>query len=178
MGKRSDFVRVERDYYPTPWKVAQPLLAHLNPRTLFGEPCAGDGRLMRHLEEAGHFCVDAFDLEPQHESVDSGDALTDSFDYVSAGYTGGVICITNPPWRRDFLHPFITHWRAQMPTWVLCDADWAHTVQAKPFLPYCQKIVAVGRVKWIEGSKHTGKDNCAWYLFGANEAPTIFYGRI
>ena len=172
MGKRSDFERVERDYYPTPRAVAQPLLAHLNPRTRFVEPCAGDGRLVRHLEEAGHFCEDAFDIEPQIESVSQGDALIDSFESAS-----GLTCITNPPWRRDFLHPFITHWRAQMPTWVLCDADWAHTVQANPFLPYCNKIVAVGRVKWIEGSKHTGKDNCAWYLFGAVEAPTIFYGR-
>ncbi len=23
----------------------------------------------------------------------------------------------------------------------------------------------IGRVKWIEGSKHTGKDNTCWYLF-------------
>jgi hypothetical protein len=171
VGKRSDFERVERDYYPTPRAVAQPLLAHLNPRTRFVEPCAGDGRLMRHLQEIGHICVDAFDIEPQHESVSQGNALYDYFEDAT------MTAITNPPWRRDFLHPFITHWRAQMPTWILCDADWAHTVQAKPFLPYCHKIVAVGRVKWIEGSKHTGKDNCAWYLFGAVEAPTIFYER-
>ena len=173
MGKRSDFQRVERDYYPTPQAVVRPLLSHLSPGTLFVEPCAGDGRLARHLEEIGHVSIDAFDIEPRHESVDYGDALSDSFDHDTA-YT----CITNPPWSRNFLHPFITHWRRQMPTWLLCDADWAHTVQAKPFLPYCHKIVAVGRVKWIEGSKHTGKDNCAWYLFGANDAPTIFYGRI
>jgi len=172
VGKRSDFERVERDYYPTPRAVVQPLLAHLNPGTEFVEPCAGDGRLVRHLKEIGHVSIDAFDIEPQHESVGYGDALTDSF-YPDSGLT----CITNPPWRRDFLHSFITHWRTQMPTWLLCDADWAHTVQSKPFLPYCHKIVAVGRVKWIEGSKHTGKDNCAWYLFGAVEAPTIFYGR-
>lgn len=172
MGKRSDFERVERDYYPTPAAVVVPLLAHLSPDTWFVEPCAGDGRLVRHLVDVSHRCVDAFDIEPQHESVSQGDALIDSFDPDS-----GLTCITNPPWRRDFLHPFITHWRAQMPTWLLCDADWAHTVQAKPFLPYCHKIVAVGRVKWIEESKHTGKDNCAWYLFGANDAPTIFYGR-
>ena len=30
----------------------------------------------------------------------------------------------------------------------------------------CRKVVSVGRLKWIPGSKHTGKDNCAWYLFG------------
>jgi hypothetical protein len=116
--------------------------------------------------------VDAFDIEPQAESVAQGDALLDAFDDGA-----GLTCITNPPWRRDFFHAFITHWRAQMPTWALCDADWMHTIQAKPFLPFCRKIVSVGRVKWIEGSKHTGKDNCAWYLFDATEGETLFYGR-
>jgi hypothetical protein len=29
----------------------------------------------------------------------------------------------------------------------------------------CSDIVTIGRVKWFEGSKHTGKDNHAWYRF-------------
>ena len=45
-------------------------------------------------------------------------------------------------------------------------------------MTYCSKIVSVGRVKWIEGSKGVGKDNCAWYLFDAmKRGPTEFYGR-
>jgi hypothetical protein len=40
-------------------------------------------------------------------------------------------------------------------------------------------IVSVGRVKWIEGSKNTGKDNCAWYLFDLkNKTATEFFGRL
>jgi hypothetical protein len=47
------------------------------------------------------------------------------------------------------------------------------------FMTYCARVVSVGRVKWIEGSKSVGKDNCAWYLFDANvDTPTQFYGRI
>lgn len=43
----------------------------------------------------------------------------------------------------------------------------------------CVKVVSVGRVKWIEDSKMTGKDNCAWYLFDENHVgPTQFYGRV
>jgi hypothetical protein len=171
MGKRSDFTRIERDYYPTPEAAVLPLLPHLDYGTMFIEPCAGDGRLMRHLEKHGMSCVDAFDIEPQHPDVQHGDALA-----ARAEFSADVV-VTNPPWRRDFLHPFIEHWRVQRPTWVLCDADWAHTRQAVPYLPYCRKIVSVGRVKWIEGSKMTGKDNAVWMLFDATPGETAFYGR-
>jgi len=46
MGKRSNFERVERDYYPTPIQAVEPLIDHLPQGTFdFVEPCAGDGRL-------------------------------------------------------------------------------------------------------------------------------------
>lgn len=62
MGKRSSFERVERDFYPTPLEAVHPLLPHLNESSRFIECCAGDGRLVRHLEAAGHSCVSAFDI--------------------------------------------------------------------------------------------------------------------
>jgi hypothetical protein len=38
--------------------------------------------------------------------------------------------------------------------------------------------VAIGRVKWIEGSKHTGKDNHAWYRFDTrHRGGPVFHGR-
>jgi hypothetical protein len=163
---------VERDYYKTPEAAVLPLLPHLPTRTEFVEPCAGDGALVRHLEKHGHVCVDAFDIEPQDTRVDRADALT---TIVSADE--GEMCITNTPWDRKILHPLIDHWRAQMTTWFLFDADWMHTRQAAPFLPYCHVIVSVGRVKWIEGSKMTGKDNVCWYQFRRDKARTVFYGR-
>jgi len=53
-----------------------------------------------------------------------------------------------------------------------------HTKQSALYMTYCTKVVSVGRVKWIEGSKGVGKDNCAWYLFDAyNKTQTQFYGR-
>ena len=48
-------------------------------------------------------------------------------------------------------------------------------------MTYCSKVVSIGRVKWIEGSKGVGKDNCCWYLFDAfkeDMKPTEFYGRV
>lgn len=172
MGKRSDFERRPRDFYPTPDAAVRPLLSHLKPCTRFCEPCAGDGALIDSLELRGHVCASAWDIEPKRDDIAEHNALH--------RLIGNIDCfITNPPWHRRILHPLITHLAAQAPTWLLFDADWAHTRQAVPYLPYLHRIVAVGRVKWIPGSKFTGKDNCCWYLFDASQrAPAQFIGRV
>lgn len=175
MGKRSSFERVPRDFYPTPAEAVAPLLAHLLPGTRFVEPCAGDGRLSNHLMGAGHHMIDQYDIAPQHPTVTFGDATIDRIDP-----SWGAHCfITNPPWDRKVLHPLIVNLSDQLPTWLLFDADWIHTRQAAPFLNRLRRIVSVGRVKWIPGSKMTGKDNCAWHLFDrpAANATATFYGR-
>lgn len=174
MGKRSDFERIPRDLYPTPAEAVAPLLPHLAPQRLFAEPCAGDGRLIRHLEDAGHSCVYASDIHPMADGIQQCD-----FRDVDQRAVSHADCIiTNPPWDRKLLHPIIEHFGAIKPTWLLFDADWLHTKQAAPFMGKLVKIVSVGRVKWIEGSKMTGKDNCAWMLFDAQHSgPTEFYGR-
>ena len=54
----------------------------------------------------------------------------------------------------------------------------ASAFQAGPFTRRLRRVVSVGRVKWEPGSKHTGKDNCAWHLFTRPAAmPAAFYGR-
>jgi len=174
MGKRSEFERVERDYYPTPIEAVLPLVPHLPKKALFAEPCAGDGRLIRHIEQLtnlkGYWMTD---IEPLCDSVGIGDAITDEIQ-------GCDICITNPPWNRKILHPIIENLANQLPTWLLFDADWMHTKQSEPYMKMCSKIVSIGRVKWIEGSKSVGKDNCCWYRFDAKKITgmsTQFYGR-
>jgi hypothetical protein len=172
MGKRSDFQRVERDFYPTPYEAVIPLLPHLRKPTRFCEPCAGNGALMDHLEKNGHVCARAWDIEPQRDDIDKHNALH--------RLIGNVDCfITNPPWERRTLHPLITALSNQHPTWLLFDADWIHTRQSAPFIERLVKIVSVGRVKWIPDSKMTGKDNCCWYLFDkpCSDCPPYFYGR-
>lgn len=171
MGKRSDFARLPRDFYPTPAEAVRPLLAHLAPGTRFVEPCAGDGALVDHLTAAGHVCVWESDIEPQRSMLQA--------DALALHYVSQDCIITNPPWDRKVLHPLIVHLSDQAPTWLLFDADWIHTRQAAPFLSRLRRIVSVGRVKWIPDSKMTGKDNCAWHLFdrpSANDAAR-FYGR-
>jgi hypothetical protein len=172
MSKRAgQFERRDRDFYPTPYDAVIPLLPFLPPNTRFCEPCAGDGALVNHLVRHGHICARARDIEPRRDDIERKDALTT--------LTGNIDCfITNPPWDRKILHPLIAFLSAQHPTWLLFDADWKHTKQAAPYLPWLRKIVSVGRVKWIPDSKMTGKDNCAWYLFDQNsEGPSIFIGR-
>jgi len=174
MGKRSNFDRIPRDFYPTPPEAVRPLISHLTPGTTFVEPCAGDGALIEHLKAFGHHCSYAFDTEPQNTSIHLGDARIE----LSAGY-GADCFITNPPWDRAILHPIIHNLSARLPTWLLFDADWIHTRQSAPFMPLLRKVVSVGRVKWIADSPFTGKDNCAWHLFDANSNGVAqFFGRI
>ncbi|AUR35800.1 hypothetical protein PhaeoP18_01526 [Phaeobacter piscinae] len=176
MGKRSTFKRRKNDLYRTPWDPVPLLAPHLPTRFRYAEPCAGNGRLIDHLRWIGGTCTEAVDINPGRGDVTQGNALhwtptakpRRPLDYI----------ITNPPWSREILHPLILRLSGLCPTWLLFDADWCHTLQAQPYLRHCRKIVSVGRVKWIEGSKHTGKDNCAWHLFTAgSHGRTEFVGR-
>jgi hypothetical protein len=173
MGKRSEFIRVERDFYPTPLAAVIPLLPHLQANTNFIEPCGGDGRLIEHLEKYGHKCTFASDIEPLKENIQKLDAMTLTWENVNHA----DCIITNPPWDRKLLHPMIEHFSSLAPTLLLFDGDWAHTVQSAKLIKKCQKIIAIGRVKWIEGSKFTGKENACWYLFGKHQCETQFIGR-
>ncbi len=173
MGKRSDFPRCKNDAYFTPYEAVIPLLEHLDDKTIFIEPCAGDYRLAAHLERNGHTCLFSCDIDPKHPNVDKIDAM-------QLQNTGGASrIITNPAWTREILHPMIWHFMNMAPTWLLFDASWKYTEQkhmakrmgcktVSELLRHCVKIVRVGRVEWIEGSGMKGKDDCAWYLFDIN----------
>jgi hypothetical protein len=168
MGKRSDYKRVARDAYDTPIRAVAPLLPWLAPRTQFIEPCAGARRLAEHLTGAGHALAGAYDLPD--------DARSKRYDVPA-----GALFITNPPfWGRPAeLHPIAVNLSDQAPTWLLMSADWLHNVSSAPLMPRLRMIVSVGRVKWIEGSLFTGKDNACWCLFERPSAwATIrFVGR-
>ncbi len=177
MGKRSDFKRRKNDGYDTPPEAVAPLIRQLSGNGLsFWEPCAGAFALGTALMDAGLHCSLASDISPRAGGVVKMDAMTEILS-PRLGILSADLIITNPPWTRQILHPMIDHFRKMRPTWLLFDADWMHCKQAIPYLPYCHKIVSVGRVKWIPDSPHTGKDNAAWYFFDRYPAPTEFIGR-
>jgi hypothetical protein len=148
--------RRPRDFYPTPLKAVLPLLPYLGGVRRFAEPCAGEGDLVRHLESLGLKCVHSGDIATGQDSL----AVEDF---------GGAPVISNTPWERQVLHAMISHFMHHAPfVWLLLELDWAATKQARPFMRHCTRVVIVGRVKWIEGSKSTGFDNCAWYRFEAS----------
>ena len=174
MGKRSNFERNPRDYYPTPYEAVLPLLEYLPKQCTFIEPCAGDGRLIRNLQKHGHDCVYACDIEPQNDEHSRGIHIEEQ-DVLFFGYQlpkKADFIITNPPWGRPVLHDMIESFRVQGPTWLLFDADWLFTGQAKPFKEFCSLVVPVGRVSWMENGV-SGMDHCCWYLFGNEKTHTI-----
>jgi hypothetical protein len=82
MGKRSNFERLPRDYYPTPLAAVEPLIDHLPYSFDYIEPCAGDGRLVDHintLTEGHGECLFMSDISPQADDIMKSDALTLSF---------------------------------------------------------------------------------------------------
>ena len=70
MGKRSNFERRERDFYPTPYEAVVPLFPHLPKNCRFDEPCCGGHDLILHLQTHDHECS-------AHSDITSGrDCLT------------------------------------------------------------------------------------------------------
>lgn len=134
------------------------------------EPCAGDGRLVRHIRQGTNNkaqCLLASDIEPDCDWVTEKDALSLSEQDLE----GVDMIITNPPWDRSkkadyLLHKIIRQFASMRPTWLLFDSDWMQTVQAREYMQDMMvATVSIGRMKWIEGSTMTGKDNCQWHLF-------------
>lgn len=159
MGKRSNFVKIQNDKYYTPYDAFVPVLPFLVGKE-FIEPCAGDGRLIHHLEKHGFKCVYACDIEPDGDTrIQKQDVL-----FFGVPLPPCDFIITNPPWEREALHQMIEKFRNHAPTWLLFQSDWHDTKQCKTFMRFCSAIVPVGRISWMENGV-SGMENCSWYLF-------------
>jgi hypothetical protein len=170
MGRRSDFKRRPHDaYFTIDPRAVRTLLPYLvaDGVTKFAEPCCGRGDMVDALKDHGYQCTLMNDLT--WFGIDALE-LTDFGDPDAI--------ITNPPWTRALMHPLIDHFQKHHPTWLLFDSDWAYNVHAQPFLEHCSDIVAIGRLRWMEESQQTGKDNCSWYRFDINHnGGPRFHGR-
>ena len=178
MGKRSDFDKIPKDkYYTWDARAYAPMRGIFRKIGTFIEPCAGGGDMIRALEQIGPRCVYACDIEPtcpdgatpEHIDAHSYEQIprlaVERADYI----------ITNPPWTRSAMHPFIEWCIASgKPAWLLIDTNWASSKQARPLLAYCSDIVPTPRLKWIPDSKDSAKDDTAWYRFQETPCDTIW----
>jgi len=157
LGKRSDFKRVEKDFYETiDIKAVQPL-SDLGGCSYY-EPCVGERSLVRLLDTIGLDCVGSSDDEIDARTITK--EQVGECDYI----------ITNPPWTRKLLHPMIENLSMIKPTWLLFDSSWVYTKQARGLSKkYLKEIRPIGRLRWIEGTKMSSKDDCSWYLFDVNK---------
>jgi hypothetical protein len=63
-------------------------------------------------------------------------------------------------------------------TWPPLPTDLTHIIYFRKVEDYFRKIVSVGRVKWMPGTKSPGKDNAAWHQFDETHVGlTQLHGR-
>lgn len=188
MTKRAagKFERQARDFYATPESAVLKLLPHIIDIETFVEPMCGDGAIIRALESRGWHCTAAWDIEPTGEMADRA-GTWDVLGLMAEDLGDCDAVISNPPWPlpsklRGGLPEgsptiqIIEHLMNMKPTWLILAADFMHNRYFAPLAPYCTKIVSVGRVKWMAGTKNTGFDNAAWYRFDgkAQNSPDWF----
>ncbi len=181
MGKRTNYERKPRDFYSTPVEAVKPLLESFSEDwegpLLFCEPCAGNGALVGHLEGSNPLvCILAMDIEPQQDWIVKGDASLLKEEHLQ----NCDMIITNPPFSWSLLKPLLDRWLPLIPCALLLPADFMHNIRFQEYLKYCSKIISIGRVKWIEGSKMSGMENYCWYFFDPHkteEVCPVFEGR-
>ena len=177
MGKRSEFERVEKDFYATidPNAIVPTFIERIRGKT-YAEPCYGDGDLEDMLREIAK-CRWRSDIREtvlssvQMDAMEIDETLTYDCDLI----------ITNPPYKKEVLLPMIDQFQYVKPTWLLLPADMMHNKYFGPYIKRCQEIISVGRLYWQE-NKVRGKDNYCWYFFpkGGEEGSDIqckFRGR-
>tara|TARA_R110000765_G_scaffold262171_1_gene362135 strand:+ start:553 stop:1221 length:669 start_codon:yes stop_codon:yes gene_type:complete len=180
MGKRSEFERKPRDFYPTPYEAVVPLLPFVCEDTVWVDPCAGDGALIKHFQNHD-IDIAGSDTHPMGPGIIELDAFNQSTEkWYDENWFGIDECvagfITNPPYDWKILNPLITHLSDMAPTWLLLPADMMHNRRMAKHLDRCDMIVSVGRVKWF--GNQSGMENSAWYLFDTNFTDdTLFFAR-
>lgn len=168
------FDRVERDFYPTPVKATLPLKNSPIGHKLgtYWEPCCADGQLVDGLKST----LPSMKCVMQSDLVTTTGSIMSVFDIASQDADAlGIDCfITNPPWINTSkdgyqLFSMVYHLAKIRPTLMLLNANicwnkgsWQHPIAP---MPICDWVKPIGRVKWIADSKHSGKEDCAWFLF-------------
>jgi len=181
MSKRSDFPKVEKDFYATvDPKAIPPTLVHFIRGRTYAEPCYGEGDLEDLLMDVAT-CRWRSDIRP---TVDSS-RVFDAGDLTSEHLKGCDLIITNPPYTKAVLLPLISHLVSLKPTWLLLPSDMAHNQYFTPYMKGCSKVVSIGRLCWFpkEGKRVASTENYIWAFWPkgslepGSENETVFYTR-
>lgn len=175
MGKRSNFEKVTKDFYPTtdPKVLTQPFVNFVRGKT-YAEPCYGDGDLEDLLMDVAK-CKWRSDIRETVGCSKVMDALElTPYDLKDCDYI-----ITNPPFSKDILLPLIDHFVSLKPTFLLLPADMMHNKYFVPYMNMCDNVMSIGRVCWFpkDGKKVSSTDNFAWYTFTKGYGVTTFHTR-
>lgn len=171
------YARQDKDKYRTMMSAVEHVVEYMPNPCRFIEPCAGDGRLIKHLESfEGFECVQAFDSAPDAPHIPVGDML-----HMPLSSRADMI-ITNPPWRRKLLHPLMDRiidekWDA----WLLIDHNWLATQQTAPYREHVRLIFPIGRHLWFDepppgmDTHKTPMDDAMWiFVSGLNTGPSTY----
>jgi len=145
-----------KNFWPTPREAVMPLTRHLVPGTVYDEPCAGDGAIMRVLAEHGMLCAAAHDVIPTGPGILLGDATKLP--------VGGRLIVTNPPYAQPLLQPLLDHWIGNREAWLLLPSDMLMNVWSNPYVRHIDRILPLGRVSWMQNGQ-AGMENSAWLHF-------------
>jgi hypothetical protein len=182
MGKHSDLDRKDRDFYSTPIAATTPLVPYLEGISRYYEPFAGDGRLINNLCSLvpSMKCVWASDIEPQEEGIEKFNLD----DIGSEALAIGMIqrqadaIISNPPWLNTSesgfqLFRFVNKLcNSGFPVILLLNANiinnkssWQNKIHGHSLMSMCYQMLPIGRVKWIDNSPYSAKEDSAWFFF-------------
>lgn len=194
LGKHeSGYVRVEKDFYPTPPFVVEALTEHMPVTGLnVWEPACGDGRMSEALYTAGAREVWSTDI------VDRGyERFNGSFDFTASNPTPSNISVdvivTNPPFgprgllAEQFIERGLNRIGVGGTLALLLPVDFDSAKGRARFFGWCPefagKIVLLKRIKWFDHpgkEKVSPKENHAWFLwrrsaFGTRQVAPIMY---
>lgn len=174
MSKRSDFIKIDKDFYPTTDpKAVEPLVGPIRGKT-YAEPCYGNGDLEELLMDVAT-CKWRSDIR---KTVDSS-VVKSALDVTATDLKDCDLIVTNPPFTRSVLLPMLDHFISLKPTWLLLPSDLMHNTYFGPHMRSCARVISIGRLKWFKDSKHTSTDNFCWYFWpkGSTHTDTVFRGR-
>lgn len=159
-GERSTF-----DYYPTPaWMTRSLLAAHVSiAGATVLEPCAGDGAIVRVLEQEAGCRVLTNDIDPRHPSQSHHDA-TDAAYWAALPYVEWVI--TNPPFNVAF--PILQHAVrvAQIGVALLLRKTFLEpTDERGPWLAEHPPARLIGQPRYSFRGKGSDSVSCDWCLW-------------